>query len=115
LNVDRYDFIVLITIVQLNYKPLQLWYGDGKDDDDGDDFEEIMNEVYVDEEWKNSSNGYDFEDDDSDGDDDWFACMYLNLVYNVCFGFMACKIRTIYSYVMVFRHTGGLSFNILTL
>jgi len=67
LNVNLYDFIVLIATFQFNYYPPQLWHVDGADDndedDDDDDFEETMNKVDGDVQTEQASTDFDFEDD----------------------------------------------------
>jgi hypothetical protein len=54
---------------------------------------------------------FDFEDDDV-GDDDWFACIYLTLVYDVRFGYGLKKLKLCGCLVMVFALTVDLNFNV---
>jgi hypothetical protein len=45
----------------------------------------MINEVDGDE--KNGESVYDYDFEDDDNGDDWLACVYLTLVYHVCFGY----------------------------
>jgi hypothetical protein len=51
-----------------------------------------MNEIGGDEEMEQASNDFHFEDDDV-RDDDWFARIYLTLVYDVRFGYGLKKLK----------------------
>jgi hypothetical protein len=51
-----------------------------------------MNEIEGDEKMEQASNDFHFEDDGVGGDD-WFACIYLTLVYDVRFGYGLKKLK----------------------